>query len=294
MSIRALALDSDAASAEPRLVALPDRIDLVCLCVLAVLVGGVDLAVTRQMVSAGSVSDFGFHIQLAAEMAPTRQISTPEFLYHVTTIGLVVLATVAKPNYTLCLLPALALLVAVRLWHHQPIDWLLLVGFVGPALAVLAWQYSLTYGSGSSIVFAPFAVFLSFTSANSLLPKLILSVLFPLGVYLLYFRAARRALYLNLCWVVFLVSLGFNYLLAESGDRPYHANFAWGAQAALFILFVASARFWILQLREPRQPGLGRYQSGRAFLLAGILGLHLVSGLLWYYTQLTLGQTGWW
>src|SRR5262249_12645286 len=115
-----------------------------------------------------------------------------------------------------------------------------------------------------------------------------------LSVFSLYFREARRETYLVLSWVVFAVSLCFNYLLAEAGERFYHANFTWGAQAALLILFIASARFWVMQVRQPSQPVGAGERPWRTWLIGGILALHVISGLVWFSTQLAFGQPNWW
>ena len=207
---------------------------------------------------------------------------------------LAVLATLAKPNYTLCLLPALAVLAAVRLMRRQPVHWALLAAVALPAAAVLAWQYSLAYSPSESILWAPLAVALNFTSYESLLPKVLLSVVFPAGVYLAYFSRARHALLLNLCWVAFLVSLLYHFLLAESGERMFHLNFTWGAQAALFILFVVSVRFWLMQLSPAGQSRRLDWHFVRGAACAALLLLHLLSGLLWYWTQLNNPFSAWW
>ena len=75
--------------------------------------------------------------------------------------------------------------------------------------------------------------------ANHLGTKFVLSLLFPVGVYVLYFREARTSLRLNLSWLAFLVGASFTYLVAEK-KRVLDGNFTWGAQVALFVLFVES------------------------------------------------------
>jgi hypothetical protein len=212
---------------------------------------------------------------------------------------LAALATLAKPNYTLCLLPALAVVVAWRLWRREQIDWPLLAAVIAPAVVVLAWQYGVTYATpgasnyatGDGIAFAPLAVVANHTSMASIAAKLGLSILFPLAVYALHWREARQAGYLNLSWIVLAFGLAYAYLLAEGGDRHLHGNFLWGAQTGAFVVFVATVHFWVQQWRARRPAGKA---APRLYAGAALLGLHLICGLLWCYTQFVYGQSGWW
>jgi hypothetical protein len=184
---------------------------------------------------------------------------------------LTLLATLAKPSYTLCILPAVGLLLiyelARRIAGRSGADerwWLPGAGLVGamavPAVAALAWQYNFLYGAAAQstvyghpakIAFAPLELMLKWANVPPawLLPDLLVSVLFPLAVYLLYYRAARRDTALNLAWLTFLGGAAIAYLFIERPGEG-NGNLTWGAQVTLFVLFAASAGFLLRQNRE--------------------------------------------
>jgi hypothetical protein len=204
---------------------------------------------------------------------------------------LAVLATLAKPNYTLCVLPVLLLVGVYRWWRGARFNWPLALAMIIPATAVLAWQYMLEFSPTETMELAPLAVMLHYTSAASLLPKLLLSVAFPLAVYIAYWPDTRDDALFNVSWLVFAAGLGFTYLFAEGGERRFHGNFWWGAQIALFVLFVVAVRTW---LRQWRAPAGKHWYTDRRWLLTGLLALHVVSGLVYYWLQVRGGQSGGW
>ena len=210
-------------------------------------------------------------------------------------IGVTALVTVlslfSKPNYTLSLLPVLVGLGGLRQFVlRQRVDWRLIIGgFVLAALPVLAWQYLYTFDRpdelDSDIILKPLAFFEIYGLANiHLIPKFILSILFPLIVLLSYPRAVLRSAALWLAWGVFVVGAAQVYLLAQSGLRQGHGNFLWGAMLALFVLFVASMGFL---LGRYRGADARRWRDPRVWLCVAAFGLHVASGLLWYYVNIT-------
>lgn len=201
---------------------------------------------------------------------------------------LVIFSALIKPNYLVCILPALGLMVVVRLVWKKPVDWrLLMVGFLAPGVLILSVQLLLTYylpgNDPSSILFSPLGVMERYSAY--LLPKFFLSILFPLAVLLFNFRRVLRDDTLMLAWTGFLASLPQMYLLAESGDRFMHGNFLWGAQIMAFILFVASARFlWRALITAEKFPG-------RAKLVAlAIYAAHFLAGIAYYVSLMFLAR----
>jgi hypothetical protein len=201
--------------------------------------------------------------------------------------ALAVLSALAKPNYLICLLPAVGLFILWAEYQRHPYDRAaLLLGLVTPGVAVLMWQYLFTYSGAkavqdhiSGIGIAPFAVFGLYS--QMLLPKFVLSIAFPMCVYLLYYRASRRDLALNLAWVVFLMGAFQTYFLIEAGPRWADGNFAWSGQIGSFVLFVTSAAFFMRQTAPLWSGGwLLRGWSRPSAVCAIVLGLHLVSGLV--------------
>ena len=173
-----------------------------------------------------------------------KQSSSKSILFHA---GLVFLSALIKPSYLVCILPAFIVLSAWQFIHHKHVDMRMLVlGFLIPAVFVLGVQFSITYftdGEEGGISILPLEVESHFS--GYLLPKFLLSILFPLIVLVFNLHALRQNNSIKLAWVGFLFGVAQMYLLAESGDRLYDGNFRWGAQIMSFLLFSASVR-WIM------------------------------------------------
>ena len=90
-----------------------------------------------------------------------------------------------------------------------------------------------------------------------------------------------------IAWLGFFSGAAQMYLLAESGDRIFHANFLWGAQIMAFLLFCASVR-WYFQKRLTH----GIRTSVRSIPILLIYTLHLVFGIA-YYVRSFLVETYW-
>jgi len=201
-------------------------------------------------------------------------------------ILLVILSALIKPNYLLCILPALGLMAVVRLIWKKPVDWrLLIAGFLVPGTLILLVQLLLTYylpgNDTSSILFNPLGVMNGYS--GYLLPKFFLSILFPLVVLIFNFRRVVRDKPLMLAWVGFLVSVPQMYLLAESGSRFIQGNFLWGAQIMSLILFVASARFiWREELVPKKSPGWEKT------VILIIYAAHFLAGIAYYVSLMIL------
>ena len=210
---------------------------------------------------------------------------------------MVLLATLAKPSFTLALLPGCCLLAVWRLLRRQVVDWpLLLFGFCLPGASLMGLFFALAFVSNDS----DSAITLGFLrQMQAWIPvwripvQLILSLLFPLALYALYFEQARRHLYLNLCWVVFAVAAATAYLFYESGERLAHGNFVWGSYNAIFLLMFASLLFMVEQHARERQLGSGDFNSfgvgvSRNVAIASVcFGLHVLSGIAYYYRFVT-------
>jgi hypothetical protein len=188
-----------------------------------------------------------------------------------------------KPNYGIALLPACAVMAVWFLWKRRPLDWPLLIwGQAVPILVSLAYQATLIYlipDAGDTGVFIiPFAVEAYWSSYLPL--KLLLSILFPLSVLWLLRRELARDDELLLALLAFAVSLVHLYFFAESGDRFAHANFRWGSQTTLFILFVIAVRR-LLALRDKNLalPPINRPHLWPAYSL---YLLHLAAGIAYY------------
>jgi hypothetical protein len=199
---------------------------------------------------------------------------------------LTVFSALIKPNYLLCILPGMALVAGMYLIQKRPIDWrLMLMGFFIPGVLILAGQFVLTYylpnKDASSILWMPFSVMSGYST--NLLPKFLLSILFPLVVLVIEFRRIVRDVTLQLAWAGFLISVLQMYLLAESGGRFIHGNFLWGAQVMLLILFVATVRYlW----RERLAAGSLPLRIKLPILL--VYAAHFAAGVVYYISVMIL------
>ncbi len=188
-------------------------------------------------------------------------------------------ATYAKPNFAICLLPAIALIALYKLVRKETVNLaFLIVGFLVPMIFVLAWQLWMTYTGGDSahVIFSPLGVMSAYS--GYLLPKFLLSILFPLVVTILYWKQASRDLPMVLAWLIFVFGSFFTYFVAESGPRFNDGNFTWSGEIALFVLFVVSTLFFIKVPKLSRLPKI----AGKTFWL-----LHVAAGVI-YYVYFTL------
>ncbi|MEZ4669458.1 MAG: hypothetical protein R3E39_16245 [Anaerolineae bacterium] len=191
-----------------------------------------------------------------------------------------VAATMAKPNYSIALIPALGLYVMIRIILRRPVHFgLLIIGVVVPIMVVIGWQLISVRGTGmGGILFAPFAVMIFMSPDDLIFLKFIGSIAFPLCVLMLYFRPALRDTMLQVAWLVFAAGAFYTYLLAEVLN-PFYGNFIWSGEITLLLLFVASLLFVI---KHHRSDLVNRRLSPRILLLLGVLILHTFYGLQFY------------
>jgi hypothetical protein len=187
------------------------------------------------------------------------------------------LSTYAKPSFTVCLLPAIGLMVVLRWFTKGPIPWKLIIWGVGmPSAAVLAAQYVVSYvgSQDGGIIFAPLAVMRGYSS--HLFPKFVLSIFFSVLVTVYYWRDALRSPSMILAWGCFFAGALSTYLLAESGTRFYYGNFTWSGEIANFVLFFCTTLFFLERLAQP-----GALKGGAQKLLGGVWSLHIVAGVVY-------------
>jgi len=184
--------------------------------------------------------------------------------------------------------------------QRRPLDWLLLLAIAVPSGLILAWQlffYQGEYDSG--FVLAPLEMMAYWTGSSNpvmlllrfgpvmLLLRFGLSIGFPLAVMILYWPALRQDRGVILAWLTFATGALYTYLLAETG-YVNDGNFGWSAEIGLFLLFVMSA---LLVIRQEGAVLDGQKRPGWRFWLAsGALSLHLISGIVFYFNNLSTGQ----
>ncbi len=217
----------------------------------------------------------------------------------VATVALSFGALHAKPSYSICLLPAVVIWTAVsragRAWTDLRLT---MIGFVLPTAFGLGVQVLLSGGEGTIRV-APMEVVSALMEVNDrptwvFLPMLMLSSLFPLTVAIALWSEARTTRSWLLAWLTYLIGLLLFCTLTFSGRRDY-GDFIWGAQVALFILFVESVRVAVRhRAARTAMADLGpRGRDIRSAIVMTAFGLHVAAGaMLWY--QEVAHPAAWW
>ena len=196
---------------------------------------------------------------------------------------LMVLSSLVKPNYVICLLPGLGLMVLLKLWRREKLQWWFMMLGVGiPAVVTLGWQYMIDYGAGAGgIFFAPLVV--KYYYSDALIIKFFFSMLFPFLATRVYIRQAVKDDKTVLAWLCFIIGSFYAYFLSEtSGGAITMGNFDWSAEATLFILFIIVALFWLERLAEKRT------WEKKDSALATAFGAHILSGVMFYLFALSI------
>ena len=182
----------------------------------------------------------------------------------------------AKPAYALPFLPVFAPASLWRGWRR---------GSLGGTVAVLALmggavvaQYVYIYvwnpdAINSKIIFAPFVVWRYYVHDIPL--SLAMSLALPLAYLLLFPARARADWFFAYSWAIFAVALVCLASLAESGEFMYHGNFAWLANATIFVLYASAAGGL---LRHLRRVGFAAHPL-RFATAAAVFALHVAAGL---------------
>jgi hypothetical protein len=192
-------------------------------------------------------------------------------------IIVVILSTLAKPSYIICILPAIGLVVLWRKIRGQSINWwFILFGLFVPAIIVLLWQYTLAFmGSrDASVILAPFKV-ISWMSHKFVI-KYLLSIIFPLSVSLIYLKRVIHDRAMVIAWVIFGIGSFYGYFLAEGGSSIYSGNFLWSTQITLFILFFQSIIFFL------SHKSIGKNNLSARIILWTVFGAQVVCGIIYY------------
>ena len=207
---------------------------------------------------------------------------------------LVLMATLAKPSYTLVLIPSCCLIVVWRLLMRREVDFSFLVfGICLPGVSMLAVLYLLAYfdfDDGSTIAVG-FLTFMKRWIPTWRIPiQTFLSLLFPLGVYLAFRKEAHQSLYLKLSWLTFGVGAAMAFMLYEEGARINHGNFLWSGYSAVFVLMFASMMLFVECSRLNNHGAAGatpkhlsaRFMTRESLVLL-LFGLHVISGIAYYF-----------
>jgi hypothetical protein len=204
---------------------------------------------------------------------------------HGLTAGLAAVQCLIKPSFVVAWIPAFALL---QVWRHG-LTWRKLAPTalaMVPALGVLAYQFAATERLGDGIVLAPLRAWRE-VSDNVLLST-IRSLAFPLAFCAFYFREMRERADHWFAWGILAVAnLQYGLLYLDGADYP--GNLTWSRYFAVYIVFLLClGRFAPIASRAESWHGPGRITANA--LLAGLVALHLSSGLRYYLEGVSYGR----
>lgn len=208
---------------------------------------------------------------------------------------LTVLCLLAKPHFLMSFIPAIGIIALLQAARNLAPRWrLFILGMFVPAGLVLLyqfgiWQMSSFYqdlipGTDSTLRVQPFRTYFEWTlhyneAADQLvIPKLLLSIAFPLVVMIGRPWQGLRWLPLRLAWLNFVIAVAYAWLLVDASDIAA-GNFTWSAQVGALILFVTSVAFL---LRDTRQWPVRAYRRGYLAIVSAVFALHIAAGLYWY------------
>lgn len=168
------------------------------------------------------------------------------------------------------------------------INWsVLILGIVLPTFAVLIYQ-TITWTSSGGVGLDPLRVLYEWTlhyesnADQQLVYKFVMSLAFPLFVYIVHGDKTYKNFMLNTAWVTFAVSAMFYYLFVDytviaAGD------FTWSIQIAVLLLYITATIFMVQYygqlLTERRMTTLNWMILGTSTI---IFALHIVAGIHWY------------
>jgi len=199
-------------------------------------------------------------------------------------IGALILATLAKPNIALSMVPAFLLVFGIirfkELKDRNLIKWTAVLTFL--IALVLISQYIIMYTGdrGEKILIEPFRVML-LTSPNigSVFFFLLMSIAFPLTFTLFTWRDTHHKVGFQLAWINFFISILFAYFLAEQSDMA-SANFDWNPMLAIFFLFVVTVPEYVAIMKSSAKKGITTVMK---FATTGLLFFHFVCGCAFLY-----------
>ena len=205
---------------------------------------------------------------------------------------IMMLATLSKPSYTIVMLPGLILFALWQRLKMRAVDWKYFIwGLCIPGAFIVAIEYIVTFASGQehggTISFGFLTWLTHYVPAWRIPFQTALSLVFPIGVYLLYFAEARKSLYLNFSWTVFGIALLLVYCLYQDGIGFKAGDFVWSSYSAIFVLMFASLKFLIEQYAGEKDASFRESRAGlrsktRTRIALFLFSMHVLFGLVYY------------
>lgn len=190
------------------------------------------------------------------------------------------LATMTKPSFTLVFVSTAGLIMLWRLLRSKFANFkqsvLLGLCFVPTFIDMLYQAFGLFGGANEAdegIGFGFGKVFRIFSGNIPL--SLLMGSLFPLVVLLYHRTSLRTRGEYRLSWQIWVVGLAEAFFMYQKGFRMDHANFLWGYECALVLVFFTSA---ILLVRDTLAPDAKQRCKALAVQWAALL-VHVAFGI---------------
>jgi len=200
---------------------------------------------------------------------------------------LVFCATLAKPNFTISIIPTLGLYLLVNFKRLKEVNWkFIFLSILFPAFIVLLSQFVINYAGdrGDRLLIAPFqAILVHVPNLYLEFILVLLSLLFPLAITILNWKKVNKQLDFQLGWLNFIIALIIGFVLAE---EIYLANNnVWNSpMIAIFLIFFVTVKYWMNDLITTFEQK--KKMVTTQIITTSLLGLHLICGIIYYIATL--------
>lgn len=191
------------------------------------------------------------------------------------------LATMAKPSFTLVLVATAGLIMVFRLIKSRfaNLEGTILLGLTFlPTFADLLYQYNGVFvpkeGEVGGIGFCFGTIWKLY--CGNLFIAIVLAVGFPLLVLVLNYREIKTNALFRFSWQIYACGLATAFLLYEKGFRAPDFNFSWGYMYGIFFAFIGSLAVLLKKTVKGEKPVL-------LILQWGAFGCHLLCGLYYFF-----------
>lgn len=203
------------------------------------------------------------------------------------------LATMAKPSFTICLVGTAGLIMVFRLIRSGFRNFLPTV-ILGccflPTFADLLYQFQGVFvpseGETGGVGFCLGEVWRLY--CTNFPAAIALAIGFPLTVLLFHFKELKKDTFYRFSWQLYVMSFAMAFLLYEKGFRKPDFNFSWGYMCGIFFAFVGAIYMLLKDCGAEEQEGnLRKKRRSVRLVIIGIQWLaflaHLVCGLYYFY-----------
>ena len=203
-------------------------------------------------------------------------------------------ATAIKPNFLLAFSFALLAVLIVDFVKNffdkrKFVNMIKMGTTVFPACAALLVQAVILYGptdvgAAESGLIITWGATLLQDGVLALVMRIVCGLSFPIMIYILgrkKFDTQERFVYL-----MYLITFIQVHMLGESGARATHGNFTWGIYNSAYILLIYTIAFFVEHYSIKRSN-----EKIVCMIGWGVLGLHLVSGIVYFLLLLVGGPS---